>query len=91
MDSLECFVEAQAPVNIAVIKYWGKSEESLKIPLNDSLSGTLSTDDMCTATSVQVSVKIDRDVLVLNGEEQELTDKSPAMKMLRQIKSMSSG
>lgn len=29
------------PVNIALIKYWGKLEPSLNIPLNSSLSLTL--------------------------------------------------
>ena len=89
MGSVECLVEAKAPVNIAVIKYWGKSDEALKIPLNDSLSGTLSMDDLCTKTCVQVSDKLDKDVLILNGEEQDLGEKSPATKMLNDIRTIS--
>ncbi|KAJ8969769.1 hypothetical protein NQ314_001606 [Rhamnusium bicolor] len=41
--SIMKIVTCIAPVNIAIIKYWGKSNEELIIPINDSLSGTLST------------------------------------------------
>ena len=34
-------VRAVAPSNIALIKYWGKSDASLNWPANDSLSMTL--------------------------------------------------
>lgn len=48
-------VTAQAPVNIAVIKYWGKTDEKLILPLNSSLSTTLSMTDLCTTTTVMAS------------------------------------
>lgn len=87
MTPVERFVKAKAPVNIAVIKYWGKSNEQLKIPLNDSLSGTLNIDDMCTTTSVLLSAANHEDKFVLNGEEQDLSETSPATKMLHEIRS----
>ena len=88
-EKIRCFVKAQAPVNIAIIKYWGKSFEELKIPLNDSLSATLSTDDMCTTTSVYLSEDFESDELILNGQKQDLTNgKSPANFMLQDIRAL---
>ena len=34
-------VKARAHTNIALIKYWGKADEALIIPMNNSLSVTL--------------------------------------------------
>lgn len=58
----------QAPVNIAVVKYWGKRDEKLMLPVNDSISVTLSTDDLCTTTSIAASQLFKEDKLVLNGK-----------------------
>ncbi|CAL8096327.1 unnamed protein product [Orchesella dallaii] len=65
-------VTCVAPVNIAVIKYWGKTDEKLIIPLNDSLSGTLHTDHMCAKTTVAISSKFSKDRMWLNGTEESL-------------------
>ena len=43
-------VTVRTPVNIAVIKYWGKRDETLNLPLNSSISVTLSMSDMYTET-----------------------------------------
>ena len=48
-------VKAKSPVNIAFVKYWGKLDEDLIIPINNSLSMTLNTDDLCSTTEVQFS------------------------------------
>jgi len=45
-------IKAKSPVNIAFVKYWGKLDEELIIPLNNSLSMTLNTDDLCSKTTV---------------------------------------
>ena len=41
MDDIR-IVSCSSPVNIEVIKYWGKRDEHLILPVNSSLSGTLS-------------------------------------------------
>ena len=65
-------VTCTAPVNIAVIKYWGKRDSDLILPTNSSLSVTLSQDDMQSKTTIRASSKFNRDRLWLNGEEQDI-------------------
>lgn len=62
-------VTAQSPTNIAVIKYWGKRDETLILPINDSISVTLDPDHLCTTTTVAVSPKFEKDQMWLNGKE----------------------
>ncbi|TQE00268.1 hypothetical protein C1H46_014100 [Malus baccata] len=62
-------VTAQTPTNIAVIKYWGKRDEKLILPVNDSISVTLDPAHLCTTTTVSVSPTFDKDRMWLNGEE----------------------
>uniref|UniRef100_A0A2N9GE67 Diphosphomevalonate decarboxylase n=1 Tax=Fagus sylvatica TaxID=28930 RepID=A0A2N9GE67_FAGSY len=62
-------VTAQTPTNIAVIKYWGKRDETLILPVNDSISVTLDPEHLCTTTTVAVSPSFDCDRMWLNGKE----------------------
>lgn len=65
-----------APVNIAVIKYWGKRDSKLNLPTNSSLSVTLAQADLRTHTTASCSSSygVDgADTLVLNGEEQDVS------------------
>ncbi|KAK6144666.1 hypothetical protein DH2020_021486 [Rehmannia glutinosa] len=66
-------VTAQTPTNIAVIKYWGKRDEDLILPINDSISVTLDPDHLCTTTSVAVSPAFIHDRMWLNGKEVSLS------------------
>ncbi|XP_068618136.1 diphosphomevalonate decarboxylase [Battus philenor] len=56
-----------APVNIAVIKYWGKRDEKLILPINDSVSVTLDTSIMCAKTSVCTRPEFTENEIWLNG------------------------
>nr|UJH41139.1 diphosphomevalonate decarboxylase [Pardosa pseudoannulata] len=62
---------AEAPVNIAVIKYWGKRNEDLILPVNDSISITLSKDKMRSKTTVACSEKFESNRMWLNGKEED--------------------
>ncbi|WGH92877.1 diphosphomevalonate decarboxylase [Auritidibacter ignavus] len=66
---------AQAHPNIALVKYWGKADEQLMIPLAGSLSMTL--DDFATTTRVELlgcanssADNLDTDLFELNGAPQ---------------------
>ncbi|KAJ2882931.1 diphosphomevalonate decarboxylase, partial [Coemansia aciculifera] len=61
-----------APVNIAVIKYWGKRDSALILPTNSSLSVTLSQDHLSTRTTIRASASFDKDRLWLNGVEEDI-------------------
>ncbi|KAJ2445335.1 diphosphomevalonate decarboxylase [Coemansia sp. RSA 2337] len=61
-----------APVNIAVIKYWGKRDSALILPTNSSLSVTLSQDHLSTRTSIRASADFGKDRLWLNGVEEDI-------------------
>nr|DAD44432.1 TPA_asm: hypothetical protein HUJ06_002662 [Nelumbo nucifera] len=61
-------VTAQTPTNIAVIKYWGKRDETLILPVNDNISVTLDPEHLCTTTTVVVSPNFENDRMWLNGK-----------------------
>lgn len=60
--------KARAHTNIALIKYWGKQDEQLIIPMNSSLSLTL--DAFYTETKVTFSESFKTDSFYLNGNLQ---------------------
>jgi diphosphomevalonate decarboxylase len=64
-----------SPVNIAIIKYWGKKDTKLHIPLNSSLSFTLNMDDLKTTTSVVASTQFETSRIYLNGKEEDFENK----------------
>lgn len=57
---------AKAHTNIALIKYWGKRNEELILPTNNSLSVTL--DGFYTETTVHFKEQLEQDVFTLNNE-----------------------
>ncbi|MGC9105865.1 MAG: diphosphomevalonate decarboxylase [Thermoprotei archaeon] len=58
--------KVEAPSNIAIVKYWGKREASLNLPLNSSFSVTL--DALKVVTEVTVEDGPGKDELYINNE-----------------------
>lgn len=58
----------RAHTNIALIKYWGKRDETYFLPMNSSLSLTL--DKLYTDTMVVFDASLPSDLFYLNGEKQ---------------------
>jgi diphosphomevalonate decarboxylase len=67
-------VTVRAPTNIALIKYWGKSDEALIIPLNSSISLTICMTELYTETTITMTETPGVHV-TLNGEEAPATSR----------------
>ncbi|GEK27706.1 diphosphomevalonate decarboxylase [Furfurilactobacillus siliginis] len=65
MSILQTAVTAKAHTNIALVKYWGKADQSLIIPTNDSISLTL--DHFYTTTTVRFDAHLTADEITLDG------------------------
>uniref|UniRef100_A0A0R3RWP2 Diphosphomevalonate decarboxylase n=1 Tax=Elaeophora elaphi TaxID=1147741 RepID=A0A0R3RWP2_9BILA len=68
-------VTVVAPINIALVKYWGKRDEDLMLPLNDSIS--LSINDVFARTIVRVGPSVKKDSVSINGSDVSF-EKHPA-------------
>lgn len=75
--------KAKGPINIALIKYWGKEDEELIIPLNNSISLTLDTNIFYTETKVTIQSIENNNIskleniitLKINGETSKVTNR----------------
>ncbi|EPE36853.1 GHMP Kinase, C-terminal [Glarea lozoyensis ATCC 20868] len=79
-----------APVNIAVVKYWGKRDPKLNLPTNSSISVTLSQSDLRTHTTAACSSKFpSEDTLLLNSSPQD-TSGARTQACFRELRSLRS-
>ena len=78
--------KAKGPINIALIKYWGKEDEQLITPLNNSISLTLDTNTFYTETKVIIQPleeignennQIEKNIITLkiNGKESSVNSR----------------
>ena len=73
--------KAKGPINIALIKYWGKDDEELITPLNNSISLTLDTNTFYTETKVtMIPLKESKEInnvitLTINEKEYNITQR----------------
>jgi diphosphomevalonate decarboxylase len=87
--------DAKGPINIAVIKYWGKEDEENIIPLNNSISITLDMEDFYTETIAELKFKNDNEnssgepinILFLNGKEEKINKR--VLKIINYFRSLS--
>lgn len=73
-----------APANIAFIKYWGKKDEKLRLPINASISMNL--DNVYTQTTVEFLTHLTKDKIVFLGEKASEKEKERIVKHLDRIR-----
>lgn len=74
----------RAHTNIALIKYWGKENEELIIPKNNSLSLTL--DAFYTDTQVSFDESLTDDLFILDGVEQDRSSVKKIQRVLDEVR-----
>lgn len=75
---------ARAYSNVAIVKYWGKKDEKLMTPMNNSIS---MTSDVHGATvTVEFSEQYTEDIAILNGQPATEKVKERALKHIDLIK-----
>jgi hypothetical protein len=90
MASSSLLLEATctAPVNIAVVKYWGKRNVPLILPTNSSLSVTLNQDDLRSLTTARAVQGDGKDRLWLNGEEEDIKEGGRTARCLEEMRAL---
>lgn len=79
---------AKANTNIALIKYWGKRDEELFLPMNSSLSITL--DKFYTITTVEFRKELDKDVFWFNNQQANESDSNKVSRFLDNVRNLTS-
>lgn len=64
-------VTVKVPMNIALVKYWGKRDEQLILPLNDSIS--LTVDRLTAETKIRMVQGVGEHTVEINGKPVELS------------------
>lgn len=77
---------AKAPANIAFIKYWGKRDEKLRIPMNNSISMNLS--GVSTTTTVQFSQNLKNDLVKIDNQVNKGRERERVVKHLDRVRMM---
>ena len=86
-DKDEYSVTMRSPINIALVKYWGKEHEEQIIPCNNSISLTINKNELCSTTTVTLTDDIEGIQINLNGKNVEkISDRiSRVVKTIKEI------
>jgi diphosphomevalonate decarboxylase len=79
-------VPTRYETNIALIKYWGKRDEKLFLPMNSSLSITL--DRFYTETTVEFKEELKSDILLLNNKPAGEAEANKVFRFLDNIRQL---
>ncbi len=77
---------ATAHSNIALVKYWGKGDEKLRLPVNSSAA--IALDNLTTTTTVEFSDDLKSDEVELIGEGFEAGEVEKVSKHLDRVREM---
>lgn len=77
---------AIAPSNIAFTKYWGRKDETLRLPENGSISMSLS--NLLTTTTVEFSDQYSKDEVIINGGGLEPDEAERVIKHLDRVRKL---
>lgn len=78
---------AEAPSNVAFIKYWGRKDEELRLPTNGSISMNLS--NCKTTTTVLFDESLKQDLVRINGEEETGSGFEKIIRQLDRVRDLS--
>lgn len=75
-----------APANLAFIKYWGKRDEKLRLPMNNSISMNLS--ECFTKTTVEFDKKLKDDIVTIDDKDATEKEKARVSKFLDEVRKL---
>jgi diphosphomevalonate decarboxylase len=78
--------KAIAHPNIAVVKYWGKADDELRLPVNSSVSITL--DKLWTKTEVEFDKNLTRDMVEFKGSKLKEGEELRIIKHLNRVRKL---
>lgn len=79
-------VKVRSRANIALAKYWGKSDEKLNLPAVPSISVTL--DPMITETTITLDPSLTADVFLLGGQPAAPEETARVAKVLGEVRGL---
>lgn len=77
---------AWAPVNVALIKYWGKRKARLRLPANSNLSVCL--EELGTETRVEFKKGLSEDKVIIDGQAARGRERDRVVKHLDRVRDM---